>query len=267
METDAEIAKAFSLEGRVAVVTGAASGLGREAARIFARAGADVVLADIDLAGLEASAELVREAGGRAQIHRADIADRMAVDALADAAAREMGGIDIWINSAGITIWSGATDFAPDDAERMVAINMMGTFWGCAAAARIMRKKGRGGAIINVSSTAGDSPVPTLSVYGMTKAGVNQLTRVCAVEFGAFGVRVNAVVPGFVDTPIVATMYRDAAGKLDLGKRDAIVAQMRALSPIGLIGEPGDIAFALLYLASDASKFVTGQLLRVSGGV
>jgi 3-oxoacyl-[acyl-carrier protein] reductase len=267
MALDAEIAGAFSLEGRVAVVTGAASGLGREAARLFARAGASVVLADVDAPGLEASAALVREAGGRVLIHPTDVADRAAVEALADAAPREMGGLDIWINSAGITLWAGVTEASREAAERVVSINMMGTYWGCAAAGRIMQAQGRGGTILNVSSTAGDSPVPTLSVYGMTKAAVNQLTRVCAKEFGAFGVRVNAVVPGWIDTPINTSMYRDAAGAVDLDQRDAVMAQMRAMSPLGITGEASDIGFALLYLASDASRYVTGQLLRVSGGV
>jgi 3-oxoacyl-[acyl-carrier protein] reductase len=267
MNVDAEIANAFSLEGRVAVITGAASGLGREAARIFASAGASLVLADIDTTGVAATAALVRKAGGRAVARETDVSDRGAMDSLAEAAVREMGGLDIWINSAGITIWAGVTEAAQADAERMVAINLMGTFWGCAAAGRTMQAQGRGGTIINVSSTAGDSPVPTLSVYGMTKAGVNQLTRICAGEFGPSGIRVNAVVPGFIDTPIIATMYRDAAGNLDHDRRAEIFAQMRGLSPLGLTGEPSDIAFALLYLASDASRFVTGQLLRVSGGV
>jgi 3-oxoacyl-[acyl-carrier protein] reductase len=267
MGLDAEIAGAFSLAGRIAVVTGAASGLGREAARLFARAGADVVLADIDGAGLDASAALVRETGRRALIRPTDVADRAAVETLADDAHHTMGGLDIWINSAGITLWAGVTEASRDEAERVVAINMMGTYWGCAAAGRVMRAQGRGGAILNVSSTAGDSPVPTLSVYGMTKAGVNQLTRVCAKEFGPAGIRVNAVVPGWIDTPINTSMYRDAAGDVDLGKRDAVMGQMRAMSPLGLTGEASDIGFALLYLASDASRYVSGQLLRVSGGV
>jgi 3-oxoacyl-[acyl-carrier protein] reductase len=170
-----------------------------------------------------------------------------------------------------VTLWAGVTEASRAEAERVVAINMMGTYWGCAAAGRVMqaqnRATGRGGAIVNVSSTAGDSPVPALSVYGMTKAGVNQLTRVCAKEFGPAGIRVNAVVPGWIDTPINASQYHDVAGAVDLAQRDAVMAQMRALSPLGLTGEPRDIGFALLYLASDASKFVTGQLLRVSGGV
>jgi len=261
-----QIAKGFSLEGRSAVITGAASGLGREAARMFVCAGARVVLADIDETGLNVTAGIVREAGGSVLVQPTDVADRDAVEALAEAAVREFGRIDIWINSAGIPLWAGVTEAPPSAAERLIAINLMGTYWGCAAAGRAMRTQG-GGAIVNVSSTAGDSPVPGLSVYGMSKAGVNQLTRVCAKEFGSFGVRVNAVVPGWIDTPINASMYRDAAGQIDPKRREAIVEQMAALSPLGLTGAASDIGFALLYLASDASRFVTGQLLRVSGGV
>jgi 3-oxoacyl-[acyl-carrier protein] reductase len=159
------------------------------------------------------------------------------------------------------------TEATRAQAERIVAINMMGTYWGCAAAGRVMQAQGRGGTILNISSTAGDSPVQALSVYGMTKAGVNQLTRVCAQEFGAFGVRVNAVVPGWIDTPMNTSMYRDKAGAVDPDQRETVLAEMRAMSPLDLTGEPSDIGFALLYLASDASKYVSGQLLRVSGGV
>ncbi len=177
MELDTEIAAAFSLKGRVAVVTGAASGLGREAARLLARAGADVILADRDQANLQTSAEIVREAGRRVSIRPTDVADGDEVKALAQYARRSAGGVDIWINSAGITRWSGVSETTREEAERVVAINMMGTYWGCAAAGRVMQAQGRGGTILNVSSTAGESPVPGLSVYGMTKAAVNQLPR------------------------------------------------------------------------------------------
>jgi 3-oxoacyl-[acyl-carrier protein] reductase len=250
----------------VAVVTGAGSGLGREAARLFSVAGARVVLADIDAAGLEATAAAVKEAGGDPLIRPADVADRDAVEVLADGVARDCGGLDIWVNSAGIATYAGVIEMPAERAEKIVAVNMMGTYWGCAAAGRVMQARG-GGAIVNVSSTAGDSPVPGLSVYGMTKAGVNQLTRVAAKEFGPFGIRVNTVVPGWIDTPINSKTYRDDAGDVDEAMRATVLEQMRALSPLGLTGEASDIGFALLYLASDASKFVTGQLLRVSGGV
>jgi 3-oxoacyl-[acyl-carrier protein] reductase len=264
---DHEIANAFSLEGRVAVITGAASGLGREAARVFAKAGARVLLADLNPDGLEAAAAQVREAGGEAVIQKTDVSARDQIEALAEAAVRECGRLDIWVNSAGIPLWAGILDAPTEAAERLVAINMMGTYWGCAAAGRIMKERGAGGAIVNVSSTAGDSPVPGLSVYGMSKAGVNQLTRVAAKEFGPFGVRVNAVVPGWIDTPINASQYRDAAGRPDPSARAKVIEAMQALSPLGMTGEAVDIAMALLYLASDASRFVTGQCLRVSGGV
>jgi len=234
---------------------------------MFACAGARVVLADIDEPGLKVTAGIVGEAGGAVLMQPTDVADRGAVEALADAAVREFGHVDIWINSAGIPLWAGVTEAPQPAAERLIAINLMGTYWGCAAAGRVMQAQGGRGAIVNVSSTAGDSPVPGLSVYGMSKAGVNQLTRVCAKEFGSFGVRVNAVVPGWIDTPINTSMYRDAAGRVDPKRREAIAEQMAALSPLGLTGEASDIGFAMLYLASDASRFVTGQLLRVSGGV
>jgi len=257
----------FSLPGRVAVVTGAASGLGRETARILSRAGAKVMLADIDASGLEATAGLIGSDGGTALVQRTDVSSIADLDGLAEAARQAFGPIDVWVNSAGVTHWGGVLDAPPEAVQRLVSINMLGTYWGCVAAGRAMREAGRGGTIVNVSSTAGDSPVPGLSVYGMTKAAVNQLTRVCAKELGPFGIRVNAVVPGWIDTPINTSMYLADDGTPDLEMRETVLEQMAALSPLGLTGLPSDIGLAVLYLASEASRFVTGQLLRVSGGV
>jgi 3-oxoacyl-[acyl-carrier protein] reductase len=267
MSPNNDMLGSFSLAGKVAVVTGAASGVGRETARLFTLAGARVVLADIDRAGLDVTAALLREAGGEPLTHPTNVARRSDVEALADETLRECGRLDCWINSAGITLWAEVGQASADAAEQVVAVNMMGSYWGCAAAGRIMRQLGRGGAIVNVSSTAGDSPVARLCLYGMSKAGVNQLTRVCALEMGSDRIRVNAVVLGVIDTPIIDSMYRDAGGAIDPAMREQIMAQMRALSPLGLVGRPIDVAMALLYLASDAARFVTGTTLRVSGGV
>jgi 3-oxoacyl-[acyl-carrier protein] reductase len=129
-----------------------------------------------------------------------------------------------------------------------------------------MRLKGRG-AIVNVSSSGADTAPPGKAVYAMTKAAVNSLTRNAAREFGAFGVRVNSVGPGWIDTPMVTYRFRDAAGEVDPQARAAVLQQMAEVSPLGVTGTPRDIALDILYLASDASRFVTGQVLRPNGGV
>ena len=258
---------AFAVAGRVVVITGAASGLGREAAHLFAGAGAKVVLADIDRAGLAETEDALRAAGGTVTARAADVSSARQMDELADAAVHEFGSLDVWINCAGITLWAGVTEASPPDVDKIVGVNMLGTYWGCHAAASAMKRQGRGGAIVNVSSVAGSTPIPALSVYGMTKAAVEQLTRVAAAELGASGIRVNAVAPGWIDTPINASSYRDPEGSIDPARRAEVMQAMAAMSPLGMTGEPRDIALALLYLASDASRFVTGHVLRVSGGV
>ena len=267
MAFDPALAQAISLEHRVAVITGAASGFGAEAARLFARAGARVVLADINEAGAMATADEVRAAGGEASVMHTDMANRDAVDALAEAAVKEFGGLDVWLNIAGVSVWKPIFETSPADAERILAVNTMGVYWGCAAAGRAMQAHGRGGAIVNISSAGGASPVAGLASYCMSKAAVNMLTKVCALEFGPFGVRVNAVAPGWIDTPMAATMYKNAAGEVDPAIREAVLKEQAAASPLNILGEPSDIALALLYLASDASRFVSGQVLTVNGGV
>lgn len=260
-----ELSQAFSLDGKVGVVTGAASGIGRETARIFAAAGARVVLADLDDAGLAEAAAAVQALGGEASVQRTDVARKAEIESLAEQTARSLGRLDVWVNCAGVTGTVPVLDADEAELDRQLAINLKGTYWGCAAAARAMQPQGSG-AIINVSSTGADSAAPGFSIYAMTKSAVNTLTRTCAKEFGPFGVRVNAVAPGWIDTPLANFRFRDTAGAVDPQLREQGLRDRAKASPLGLTGVPRDVALAMLYLASDASRFVTGQVLRPNGG-
>jgi 3-oxoacyl-[acyl-carrier protein] reductase len=261
-----ELLEAFSLAGRVAVVTGAARGIGAQAAVTFAQAGAAVVCADVLEDGLADTAARVRDAGGTATIVPTDVSRKAEVDALAARVVGEHGRLDVWANVAGILRYSLVLDATEQHLREVLAVNLEGVYWGCAAAARVMAEAGRG-SIVNIASGSADMPAPTLSVYSMTKAAVMMLTRTLAVEAGPSGVRVNAIAPGFIDTPMVAGYYTEADGTVDPEKRRDILAVRAAQSPLRMTGEPVDIAWCMLYLASDAARFVTGQVLRPNGGV
>lgn len=265
MDWDSELANAFTLSGRTVVITGAGSGLSQEAARIFAKAGADLVLADIDKAGLAETAALVEAAGGRCLVHPTDVAQRDELESLADTALAQWGRLDVWVNGAGVSYLHSLLETDPDKADRLIAVNMMGPYWGSVAAARVMRERG-GGAIVNISSGGGAKPLPGIGLYGMSKAAVNSLTWTSAAEFGPFDIRVNAVAPGWIETPMSRDLFRDETGEISEERKQAVRRQMQEGSPLGILGKPSDIAHALLYLASDASRFVTGQILAVNGG-
>lgn len=261
-----ELANSFALDGRVAVITGAASGIGREIARTLAEAGARTVLADINDAGLRDTAAYVAECGGTARTVTTDVSRREEMEELASRAAARHGRIDAWVNCAGTILSRPILEVTPEDMDRLLSINLGGVYWGSAAAARIMKEAGAG-SIINISSSGGESAVPGISLYSMSKAAVNMFTRSAAVEFGAHGIRVNAIAPGWIDTPMGTHAFRHADGTIDAKKREEGLAARRKVSPLGIVGEPRDIALAALYLASDASKFMTGQIMRPNGGV
>lgn len=264
--TPGQALTSFGLDGRIAVVTGAASGIGRETARVLAEAGAQVVISDIDENGLARTAALVEQAGGHALSTPANVACRSDVDALAERAISHFGEMDIWVNCAGAILSRPILETAEEEVDRLIAINVKGVYWGCAAAGRAMMGKGSG-SIVNISSGGGEAPVAGLSIYSLTKAAVNMLTRTVAKEFGPFGVRANAVAPGWVDTPMGLHSFRDESGAVSAERREEALQSRASVSPLGLTGTPRDIALAVLYLASDASRFVTGQILRPNGGV
>lgn len=259
-----ELIEQFSLHARTAVITGAAGGIGRQAAITFTQAGANVVIADVGVAGLEETAAMVAAAGGNATVVPTDVSDRDQVNALADAAIKTHGRLDIWANVAGVIRYMNIVDATPEDVEFITKVNLWGTYWGVAAAGRAMTN---GGSIINVSSAGGDMPAPTLSIYAMTKAAVSHLTRCAAVELGANDIRVNAIAPGFTDTPMVQGRWTNADGSIDEAERESYTSTRAAQSPLRTIATPEDQTWAMLYLASDASRFVTGQVIRPNGGV
>lgn len=239
----------------VAVVTGGGSGIGRGVALTLAQAGYAVAIADLNEA---AAREVAALAGPSARAIVADTAERDAVEALADA-AEAMGPIAVWVNCAGTAGLAPIVEITPEFYERIRRINQDGLFWGCAAAARRMIPRGRG-VIVNISSNAADQPMPQLSVYAMTKAAANMLTRSLAMELGPHGIRVNCVAPGFIATPMTMAAHSPE-------ERERILAANALRSPMGLTGTPEDIAGAVRYLVSDEARFVTGQTLRVNGGV
>jgi len=257
---------AFDLTGRVAVVTGAASGIGRASAELLGAAGAAVVCADIDDEGAAATAALLEEAGARAVARRVDVTAPGALDALVEQAVSELGRLDVMANIAGIILQAPVVDFEDDAFDRILAVNLKGVFRGCRAAARVLSAQGSG-SIVNMASAAIDTPSPGLAGYGMAKAAVVQLTRVLAAELGPLGVRVNAVAPGFVETAMTGRRYTGADGTVDETHRQAVLDAVARSTPLRTVGRPQDIAHAVLYLASDASRFVTGQILRPNGGV
>lgn len=256
----------FSLDGDVAVVTGAASGIGREAASVFAEAGARLLLIDRDAAGLgETAARLPKTASGVETVV-ADVSRQAEVAAAAARAVARFGRIDIWANAAGVLGIGTVVDVTEAELDRILAVNLKGTYFGCAEAAKVMRAQGRG-AIVNIASAGGEMPAPGLSAYAMSKAAVLMLTKTLAVELGPAGVRVNAVAPGFIDTPMVPQRFTREDGTVDDAVKQAVFADRAGGSPLNATGAPWDIAMAMLYLAADASRFVTGQTLRPNGGV
>jgi NAD(P)-dependent dehydrogenase (short-subunit alcohol dehydrogenase family) len=246
------------LAHKIALVTGAGSGIGRAIAHRFAAEGAQLALSDIAETGLRETAALVEEAGSQAIIVMGDVAVPADADRMVDAAVARWGRLDITVNNAGITGSRQATlaHLTPDQEwERVLAVNLSGVFWVARAAVRQMLAQ-NGGTIINIASVAGLVPFPARAAYNASKGGVVALTRALALDYAPNHIRVNAICPGMIETAM--TRWRLNIPELR--------QQVLDMTPWGRIGRPEDIAAAAVYLASDEADFVTGHLLVVDGG-
>jgi NAD(P)-dependent dehydrogenase (short-subunit alcohol dehydrogenase family) len=246
---------AYDLTGRTAFVTGAAGGIGRASAVLLAEAGATVHCADRDLDGLRGTGKLIEERGGTARTHVLDVTDR----ARLGQAVRSCGRLDVMAAIAGIMHSSPVLETLDEDLDRVMSVNFKGVLHACQEAARLMLAHGTRGSIVTMASGAVDTGGPGLLCYGAAKAAVVQLTKTLATEVGRHGIRVNAVAPGWIRTPMTDRHDGEAQAHTE-----SVMARM---SPLGRVGEPEDVAHTVLYLASDASAFTTGQILRPNGGV
>jgi 3alpha(or 20beta)-hydroxysteroid dehydrogenase len=262
----------YDLAGRKALVTGGARGLGEGMARALARAGASVVIGDIrdDLG--KATADAIRRDGGNAEFVPLDITAEESWAQAVPQAIAHLGGLDILVNNAGVEITSLLVDIDPDDVRRMLEVNVLGTALGLKHGFRAMRPggaAGAGGAIVNVASVAATIAFPGIAVYSATKSAVDRLTRVGAAESGrlGYGVRVNCVYPGLVPTEMGNQLAVDCATIGLFSSPQEAAGAVAALTPLGRLGEVPDIADAVVFLASDGARFITGAGLPVDGGM
>ena len=245
----------FDLQGQVALVTGAARGIGRACALAFAHAGADVALG---LRDVNTGGELVSEIesmGRRALPLQMDVSHLDEIQAAVDSTVSDFGRLDILVNNAGLGPSNLAENVREEDFDYTLTVNLKGTFFASQAAGRVMIRQSYG-RIINLSSQAGSVALPTESVYCMTKAAINHLTKCLAVEWGQYNITVNAVAPTFINTPGTAEALADDAFRADVLSRIAL----------GRIGEPMEVASAVVFLASPAAALITGDILLIDGG-
>jgi glucose 1-dehydrogenase len=242
------------LAGKIAVVTGAASGIGRGTAIRFAEEGADLALADLNEAGLEETARQVGALGRRAIVQPTDVGERAQVERLMSRALYELGGLDVLMANAGVGSGASFLDGTDEQYDRIMDTNMRGVYLCGQAAARIMVERGTPGSIINVASTYSEVTAPNSSVYSASKGGVRMLTKGMAVELGQHGIRVNCIGPGWIRT-----------GMNPLTD-EARVSRILNGVPLGRVGTPRDVAGAALFLASDDAAYVTGIIVFVDGG-
>ena len=245
------------MQDKVALVTGASSGIGRATALVFAREGAKVVVADLNLVGGEETVQLVKAAGGEAVFVQTDVSQAASVEALVNTTVETYGRLDCAHNNAGVEgVLSRTAEHTEEDWEPVIRINLKGV-WLCMKYEIPRMLQQGGGAIVNTSSGAGLIGVKRMPAYVASKHGVIGLTKTAALEYAKSGIRVNAVCPGVIQTAMVERVT---------GKRPDVLDKMIAAEPVGRSGQPEEIAEAVVWLCSDAASFVTGHAMAVDGG-
>jgi NAD(P)-dependent dehydrogenase (short-subunit alcohol dehydrogenase family) len=250
----------LDLGGRVALVTGASSGLGRRFAQVLAGQGARVVLAARRISRLEALCEEIIASGGQASLVPLDVNDTASIDRAVEQAEREVGPVDILVNNSGVSHTLRLVDVRPEDFDQIFDTNARGAFFVAQAVARrmIQRAKaepGREARIVNIASMAGVKALPGIGIYSMSKAAVIQMTRAMAVEWGRFNINVNAILPGYIRTEINEEHWDTEGGR-----------KLIALSPRKRLGQPEDLDGALLLLVAPDSRMINGSMFTVDDG-
>ncbi len=242
----------MKLKEKVAIVTGASSGIGLAIANTYIKEGAKVVLSDVNE---EAGKKAAQELGENAVFFTCDVSDSKQVDTLVNFAIEKFGSLDIMVNNAGIGGLGGVTDASDEAWDKTIGINLSGVFYGCRAASKYMKEKGIKGSIINMASILGTVGMESAIAYCAAKGGVVQLTHAGALDVAKAGIRINAIAPGFIETAMTSDLLASPFGDM-----------VRSNTPLGYVGKPQDIASAALYLASDEASYVTGEVLHVDGG-
>jgi len=242
------------MQGKVAFVTGGGSGIGAATAQRLAQEGATVVVCGRRREPLDAVVAGIVAAGGKAEAVVADVSDEAGFTAALEAAAQRHGRLDVLVNNAMAYTWGSIEEMSTADWHANFATSVDGTFWGTRTAMRLM--KGKGGAIVNVSSICGQLGTPWMAGYSAAKAAIDNFSRAAAAEGAPHGIRVNVVIPAVVETPATAGMLADEASRRNTEK----------LIPMGRVGQPEELANAILFLASDEASYITGASLPVDGG-